>query len=139
MKHKLQAAVPVLCRYFLNLNEITVAAKEKCIIRVPKVPFRFFLINQNMKLEIKFWFSFLYCSWDRKHQNRWFSDFQNNWTLKFKFEVCFSLFIFIWKTKNQIYLNKCLMKLVTMPLTQSQWASIKELNSFRDQRSNFRK
>ena len=78
-----------------------------------------FWINWNMKLEIKFWFSFLYWSWDRKHQNKWFFDFQNNWTLKFKFEVCFSFFILIWKTKNQIYLNKYLMKLVTIPLTQS--------------------
>ena len=65
-----------------------------------------FLINWNMKLEIKFWFSFLYWSWDRKHQNKWFSDFRNNWTLKFKFEVCFSFFILISKTKNQIHLNK---------------------------------
>ena len=78
-----------------------------------------FFINWNMKLEIKFWFSFLHWSWDRKHQNKWFSDFQNNWTLKFKFEVCFSFFILIWKTKNQIYLNKYLMKLVTIPQTQS--------------------
>ena len=51
--------------------------------------------------------------------HKWFSDFQNSWTLKFKFEVCFSFFILIWKTKNQIYLNKYLMKLVTIPLTQS--------------------
>ena len=28
-----------------------------------------FLINRNVKSEIKFWFSFLYWSWDRKHQN----------------------------------------------------------------------
>ena len=68
-----------------------------------------FLINWNMKLKIKFWFSFLYWSWDKKHQNKWFSD----WTIKFKFEVCFSFFILIWKTKNQIYLNKYLIKLVT--------------------------
>ena len=79
----------------------------------------FFLIHWNIKLEIKFLFSFLYWSWDRKHQNKWFSDFRNNWTLKFKIEVCFSVFILIWKTKNQIYLNKYLMKLVTIPLTQS--------------------
>ena len=64
-----------------------------------------FLINRNMKLIIKFWFSFLYWSWDRKHQSKWFSDFRNNWTLKFRFEVCFSFFILIWKTKNQIYLE----------------------------------
>ena len=78
-----------------------------------------FLINRNVKSEIKFWFLFLYWSWDRKHQNKWFFDFQNNWTLKFKFEVSFSFFILIWKTKNEIYLNKYLMKLVTIPLTQS--------------------
>ena len=78
-----------------------------------------FLITWNMKLEIKFWFSFLYWSWDRKHQNKWFFDFQNSWTLKFKFEVCFSFFILIWKTKSQIYLDKYLMKLVTIPLTPS--------------------
>ena len=29
-----------------------------------------FLINWSMKFEIKFWFSFLYWSWDRKHQNQ---------------------------------------------------------------------
>ena len=40
--------------------------------------------------------------------------------MKFKFEVCFSFFILIWKTKNEIYLNKYLMKLVTIPLKQSQ-------------------
>ena len=56
----------------------------------------------------------------RKHQNKWFFDFQNNWTLKFKFEVCFLVFILTWKTKNQIYLNKYLMKLLTIPLTQSK-------------------
>ena len=78
-----------------------------------------FLINRNVKSEIKFWFSFLYWSWDRKYQNKWFSDFQNSWTLKFKFEVCFSFSILIWKTKNKIYLNKYYMKLVTIPLMQS--------------------
>ena len=88
-------------------------------IRVPKVPFHFF-ISWNTKLERKFWFSFLYWSWDIKNQTKWFLDFQNNWELKFKFEVRFSFFILIWKTKNQIYLNKYLMKLVTIPLTQSQ-------------------
>ena len=43
-----------------------------------------------------------------------FFDFQNNWTLKFKFEVRFWFFILIWKTENQTYLNKNLMKLVTI-------------------------
>ena len=71
------------------------------IIRVPKVSFHFFLINWNRKLEIKFWFSFLYWSWHRKHKTIWFFDFENNWTFKFKYEVRFSFLILIWKTKNQ--------------------------------------
>ena len=83
-------------------------------------PKHHFVVFDKLKYEIRnFMISFLYWSWDRKHQNKWFSDFQNNWTLKFKFEVCFSFFILIWKTKNQIYLNKYLMKLTTIPLTQS--------------------
>ena len=83
----------------------------------PKCHFLFF-INWNMKLEIKLWlFRF-----------EWFSDFKNSWTLKWKFEVCFSFFILIWKTENQIYLNKYLMKPVTILLAQS-WKSIKESNS----------
>ena len=105
---------------FINLFSLTelkrTSIKHQSVY--PKCHF-VFLINWNMELEIKFWFLFLYWSWDRKHQNKWFSDFQNSWTLKFKFKVCFSFFILIWKTKNQIYLNKCLMKLVTIPLTQS--------------------
>ena len=32
LKHKLQAAVPMLCWYFFELNEITVVKKEKCMI-----------------------------------------------------------------------------------------------------------
>ena len=32
LKHKLQAAVPVMYWYFFNLNEITVVKKEKCMI-----------------------------------------------------------------------------------------------------------
>ena len=98
-----------------------------------------FLINWNLKLQIKFWFSFQYWSWGRKHRNKWFSDFQSNWTLKFKFELCFSFFNLIWKTKNQIYLNKYLIKLVAISLTQSKWISMKESNSSNDQTSNFRK
>ena len=98
-----------------------------------------FLINWNTKLEIKSWLSFLYWIWDRKHQNKWFSVFQKNWTLKFKFEVWFSFLILIWKTQNQIYLNKYLMKLVIIPLTQSCWINIKASNSFNYQISNFRK
>ena len=34
LKHKLQAAVPVMYWYFFNLNEITVVKKEKCMIRI---------------------------------------------------------------------------------------------------------
>ena len=56
---------------------------------------------------------FLYWNWDIKHKTNWFFDFQNNRTLKFKLEVCFSFFILIWKMKNQIYLNKYLIKRVT--------------------------
>ena len=59
-----------------------------------------FLINWNAKLDIKFWFSFLCWSWDIKHKSKWFFDFQNNWDLKFKFEVRFPFFIFIWKIKK---------------------------------------
>ena len=77
-----------------------------------------FSINWNMKLETKFLFSFLYWSWDKKHQNKWFFDFPNNWTLKFKFEVCFSFFILISKTKNQIYSNKYLMTSVYLTFIQ---------------------
>ena len=72
-----------------------------------------FLINWNTKLEIKFWFSFLYWNWDIKHKTNWFFVFQNTRTLKFKLEVRFSFFILIWKTESQIYLNKYLIKLVT--------------------------
>ena len=72
-----------------------------------------FLINWNMKLEIKFWFSFLYWSWDRKHQNKRFFHFQNNWTLKFKFEVCLLKQISLknqiaLKIKHQIFVSKYL-------------------------------
>ena len=77
---------------------------------LPKCHFVFFII-WNTKLEIKFWFLFLYWNWDPKHETNWFFDFQNNKTLKFK--VRFLFFILIWKTKNQICLNKYLMKLVT--------------------------
>ena len=34
LKRKLQAAVPVLCWYFFNLNEITVVKKVKCMTRI---------------------------------------------------------------------------------------------------------
>ena len=79
----------------------------------PKCHFIFFLINWNTKLEIKFWFLFLYWNWDIKHKTNWFFDFQNNRTLKIKLEVHVSFFILVWQTKNQIYLNKYFMKLVT--------------------------
>ena len=59
--------------------------------------------------------------WKKWGPNQWFCSreksskivFQNTRILKFKLEVRFSFFILIWKTKNQIYLNKYLMKLVT--------------------------
>ena len=67
---------------------------EICVL---KVPFRLFLINCNMKLEIKFWFLFLFRILDIKHKTKCFFDFENNRTLKFKFEVRFSFFILTWK------------------------------------------
>ena len=60
-----------------------------------------FLVNWNTKLEIKLWFSFLYRSWDIKHQTKWFFNFKSNWTLKFEFELRFSFLILIWKTENE--------------------------------------
>ena len=84
------------------------------VIRVPKVSFRlFFLINWNAKLEMKFWFLFLYWSWDVKYKTKWFLDFQNNRTLKFKVKVRFSFFILIWKTKINLF-KQILIKLVTI-------------------------
>ena len=62
------------------------------------------------------------------YKTNWFFDFQNNRILKFKFEVCFSFFILIWKTKNQICLNKYLMKLVTISpyaITRNKYKRIK--------------
>ena len=77
--------------------------------------FFFFLINWNAKLEIKFWFLFLYWSWDIKHKTKWFFDFQNNWTLKFKYEVRFSFFHFNLKNEKPNPLKPILMmKLVTI-------------------------
>ena len=61
----------------------------------------FFLINWNTKSEIKLWFSFLYSSWDIKHQTKWFFDFKSNWTLKLVFKLRFSFLILIWKTENE--------------------------------------
>ena len=48
-----------------------------------------FLINWNTKLKIKFWLLFFFWSWDIKHKTKWFFNFQNNWTLKVKFESRF--------------------------------------------------
>ena len=90
--------------------------------------FVFFLISWNTKLEIQFWFSFLYWSCDIKHKSKWFFHFQNNWTLTFKFEVRFSFVILIWKTRNQIHSNKYLMKLVTISpytITINKYSRIK--------------
>ena len=68
-----------------------------------------FFDKLKTKLEIKFWFLFLYWSWDIKKLLLLLVLFWlNNWTLKLKFEVRFSLFILFWKMKNQIYLNKYL-------------------------------
>ena len=49
----------------------------------------------------------------RIHKTNWFFVLQNTRILKFKLEIRFLFFILIWKTKNQIYLNKYLIKLVT--------------------------
>ena len=57
--------------------------------------------NWNTKLEIKIWFSLLRWSWDIKHKNKWFFPFQNNWTLKLKFEVYFLFLIFYLKKKKR--------------------------------------
>ena len=85
---------------------------------------KFKLIFQNLKYEKNMQFLFfkklIFWFLLSIHGFKWFFDFQNNWTLKFKFEVRFSFFNLIWETKNQIYLNKYLMKLVTIPLTQLQ-------------------
>ena len=89
-------------------------------IRVPKVPFHIFY---KLKYEIRkkvLIFVFILKLEHKTNQTKWFFDFQINWELKFKFEVRFSFFILIWRTKKQIYLNEYLMKLVTIPLTQSQ-------------------
>ena len=94
----------------------------------PKCHF-IFLTNWNTKLEIEFWFSFLYWNWD-KYKTNLFFDFQNNRTLKFKLEFRFSFFILIWKTKNQIFLNKYLIKLVTISyyaITINKYKRIKQL------------
>ena len=94
----------------------------------PKCHF-IFLTNWNTKLEIEFWFSFLYWNWD-KYKTNLFFDFQNNRTLKFKLEFRFSFFILIWKTKNQIFLKKYLIKPVTRSyytITINKYKRIKQL------------
>ena len=86
-----------------------------CKILVPKVP------NWNTKLEIKFWFLFLYWSWGIKHKTKWFFDFHNTWTVKFKFEVSFFVVHFNLKNeKSNLLKNTYLIKLVTISLTQLQ-------------------
>ena len=96
----------------------------------PKCHF-IFLTNWNTKLEIEFWFSFLYWTWHIKYKTNFnFFNFQNNRTLKFKLEFRFSFFILIWKTKNQIFLNKYLIKLVTRSyyaFTINKYKRIKQL------------
>ena len=83
----------------------------------------FLISNQKRNLKKLFYFSilvrFVFKSKNElyfrytDYKTNWFFDFQNNRILKFKFEVCFSFFILIWKTKNQIYFNKYPIKLVT--------------------------
>ena len=79
-----------------------VVALKTCIfIKIWKFfnrPWYIFFLR-NTKLEIEFW------SWDTKHKTKQFFNFQNNRALKFNFEVHFSFFALIWKTKKQIYLN----------------------------------
>ena len=65
-------------------------------IRVPKVLFHFL---DKLKWEIK---------------NKVLYIFSQEWTLKFKSEVRLWFLILIWKTKKHIYLNKHLMRLVTI-------------------------
>ena len=82
-------------------------------IRVPEVPFHFFdKLKYEIRNKILVFVSMLKLR-HKKRKTNWFFDFQNNRTLKFKLEVRFSFFTLVWKTKNQIYLNKYLMKLVT--------------------------
>ena len=111
---------------YIPANTLHTCKHKMWWIRVPEVPFCFFylffasffffffLINWNAKLEIKFWFLFLYWSWDIKHKTKWFFDFQNNWTLKFKYEVRFSFFHFNLKNEKRNPLKPILMKLVTI-------------------------
>ena len=81
--------------------------------------FQFWLWNWKMKNE-KFSKFVLFLNQKTSHtfgtriRIQWFFYFRSNWALKFKFEVCFSCFILIWKTENQICLNKYLMKQVTI-------------------------
>ena len=80
------------CNDYRNKVKLLVQALTSSLWSVyPKCHFVFF-INWNVKLEIKFWFSFLYWSWDRKHQNKWFSDFETteHWNSDLKFGFRFS-------------------------------------------------
>ena len=65
-----------------------------------------------------------------KYKTNLFFDFQNSQTLKSKLEFRFSFFILISKTKNQIFLNKYLIKLVTRSyyaITINKYKRIKQL------------
>ena len=63
-----------------------------------------------------------------------------NLTLKFKFDGCFLFFILIWKMENKTYLNKHLVKLVTIPLSAIRINKYKRIiNGFNHQTSHFRK
>ena len=72
------------------------------------------LFHSNFKMKIEWHFRCTdWSPFDQRiihglNELKWFFNFQNNWILKFKFEVHFSSFILIWRTKNQIYLNKYL-------------------------------
>ena len=69
--------------------------------------FWIFLINWNAKLEVKFWFSLLYSSWDIKLNDFFIFKTNEHW-------IYFLFMILIRKTENQIYLSKYLKRLVTI-------------------------
>ena len=80
---------------------------------IENCPKSFFIFWKLLKIEQK-WNGRFRKRMHGQHGFKWFLDIQNNWTLKFKFKVCFPFFTLIWKTKGQIYFNKYLMKLVTI-------------------------
>ena len=73
-----------------------------------KCHFFFFFDKLKYKIRNK---DFVSLDWDIKHKVKWFFGFQIT-EHKIKFEIHFSFFVLIWKTKNQIYLKKYLIKLV---------------------------